>query len=103
MGQPVIQVRGLGKRYRIRSVERRAYSTLREDLVNGIKRFVRGDWGQSRTEQLCQRVMLLPTGTAMDTESISKICNTIRYIVQNANEINRVLVKKIDPVELSNK
>ena len=50
MGQPVVQVRDLGKRYRIRSLERQTYSTFREDLVNGIKRFVRGDFGQSRSE-----------------------------------------------------
>jgi dTDP-4-amino-4,6-dideoxygalactose transaminase len=55
------------------------------------------------TEQLCQRVMLLPTGTAIDIGSISKICDIIRYIVQNATQINKALVKKIDPVKLSNK
>ena len=38
MSQPVIQVRDLGKLYRIRSAERKPYSNLREDLVNGIKR-----------------------------------------------------------------
>jgi hypothetical protein len=38
----VIQVRDLGKLYRIRSTERQPYSNLREDLVNGIKRFVGG-------------------------------------------------------------
>ena len=37
MGQPVIQVRDLGKRYRIRSLDRSPCSNLREDLVNGIK------------------------------------------------------------------
>ena len=46
----MIQVRDLGKLYRIRSAERRPYSTFREDLVNGIKRFVRGDFGQSQSE-----------------------------------------------------
>ena len=38
MGQPVIQVRDLGKRYRIRSLDRSPCSNLREDLVNDIKR-----------------------------------------------------------------
>ena len=42
MSQPMIQVRDLGKLYRIRSTERQPYSNLREDLVNGIKRFVGG-------------------------------------------------------------
>jgi lipopolysaccharide transport system ATP-binding protein len=50
MSQPVIQVRDLGKLYRIRSTERSPYSTFREDMVNGIKRFVRGDFGQSQSE-----------------------------------------------------
>jgi len=48
MSQPVIQVRDLGKLYRIRSTERQPYRNFREDfedLVNGIKRFVRGDFG----------------------------------------------------------
>jgi dTDP-4-amino-4,6-dideoxygalactose transaminase len=48
------------------------------------------------TEQLTQRVMLLPTGTAMDIEGIVKICNILRFIIQNANNINRALVSK-DP------
>jgi dTDP-4-amino-4,6-dideoxygalactose transaminase len=47
------------------------------------------------TEQLTQRVMLLPTGTGMDGEAISKVCDIIRYIVQNANRINRALVKNL--------
>ena len=38
MAQPVIQVRDLGKRYRIRSPDRKPYSTFREDFVKGIKR-----------------------------------------------------------------
>ena len=46
------------------------------------------------TEQLTQRVMLLPTGTAMDIEGIVKICNILRFIIQNANNINRALVSK---------
>ncbi len=50
MAEPVIQVRDLGKLYRIRSAERKPYSTFREDMVNGIKRFVRGDFSQSQSE-----------------------------------------------------
>ena len=46
MAQPVIQVRDLGKLYRIRSAERKLYSAFCEDMVNGIRRFVRGDFGQ---------------------------------------------------------
>ncbi len=37
--------------------------------------------------------MLLPTGTAMHGEGISKICDIIRFIVQNAHNIDRALVK----------
>jgi hypothetical protein len=50
MSQPVIQVRDLGKLYRIRSTERKPYSTFREDMVNDIKRSVRGDSGQSQSK-----------------------------------------------------
>jgi lipopolysaccharide transport system ATP-binding protein len=50
MAQPVIQVRDLGKLYRIRSTERKPYSTFREDMVNDIKRSVRGDSGQSQSK-----------------------------------------------------
>ena len=50
MAQPVIQVRDLGKLYRIRSTEQSPYSTFREDMVNDIKRSVRGDSGQSQSK-----------------------------------------------------
>jgi dTDP-4-amino-4,6-dideoxygalactose transaminase len=47
------------------------------------------------TEQLTQRVMLLPTGTAMDIENILKISQLMRFIIQNANNLNRALNKTL--------
>ncbi|MFN5514212.1 MAG: ATP-binding cassette domain-containing protein, partial [Cyanobacteriota bacterium] len=51
MAEPVIQVRNLGKRYQIRSAERRPYGTFREDLVNSVRRFARGQFSSARTEE----------------------------------------------------
>lgn len=36
------------------------------------------------TEEVARRVMLLPTGTAVKTEQIQKICNLIRQAIQQA-------------------
>ena len=41
------------------------------------------------TEALAQRVMLLPTGTAVDPEQIEKICRIIALAVDNAPEVTR--------------
>ncbi|MEM7034904.1 MAG: aminotransferase class I/II-fold pyridoxal phosphate-dependent enzyme [Chloroflexota bacterium] len=40
------------------------------------------------TEQLSQRVMALPTGTAIDESSIRRICQIIRFIVDNGWDVN---------------
>lgn len=50
MTQPVIQVRDLSKCYQIRSTTPKPYHSLREDVVEGVKGFLRGQWGQSQTE-----------------------------------------------------
>lgn len=39
------------------------------------------------TEQLCQRVMLLPTGTAVDGQTITKICDIIKFIINSSEQI----------------
>lgn len=41
------------------------------------------------TEKLTQRVMLLPTGTAMTTQEIKRICQIIRFLMANSQEINQ--------------
>ena len=43
------------------------------------------------TEKLVQRVLVLPTGTAVSTEDISKLCSLIETVVQNAAEVRRRL------------
>jgi len=50
------------------------------------------------TEQLTQRVMLLPTGTAMEEKTISKVCDIIRYVIQNASHINQLVKKSSDEI-----
>lgn len=40
------------------------------------------------TEKLTQRVMLLPTGTAVSPDDISIICEIIRFAIANGEEIN---------------
>lgn len=50
MTQPVIQVRDLSKCYQIRSTAPKPYHSLREDLVDGFKGLLRGEWGQAQSE-----------------------------------------------------
>jgi dTDP-4-amino-4,6-dideoxygalactose transaminase len=44
------------------------------------------------TEKLVQRVMSLPTGTAVGPEEISKICQIIRFAVRHGQEIRERLL-----------
>ncbi len=48
--KPVISVKNLGKRYRISSVKKKAYHSLREDLFEGFKNLLNGNVRQSRSE-----------------------------------------------------
>lgn len=41
------------------------------------------------TEKLTKKVIQLPTGTSVNNLDIEKICNTIRFIMNNAEEISR--------------
>ncbi len=50
MNQPVIQVRDLSKSYQIRSTTKKPYHSLRDDLVDGFKSLVKGQWQQQETE-----------------------------------------------------
>jgi len=50
MTEPVIQVRDLSKCYQIRSTVPKPYHSLREDLVDGFKGLLRGQWGQTASE-----------------------------------------------------
>jgi dTDP-4-amino-4,6-dideoxygalactose transaminase len=43
------------------------------------------------TEKLTQRVMLLPTGTSINTEDIAKIVNIIRFSIANSGSIQKHL------------
>jgi len=43
------------------------------------------------TERLTQRVMLLPTGTAVGAEEISGICSIIRLALQHGNELQNMV------------
>jgi dTDP-4-amino-4,6-dideoxygalactose transaminase len=47
------------------------------------------------TEKLTQKVMSLPTGTAVTGEDISKICKIIQICVQESGEIKRLLQKQV--------
>ncbi|QLE51296.1 aminotransferase class I/II-fold pyridoxal phosphate-dependent enzyme [Nostoc sp. C057] len=44
------------------------------------------------TESLGKRVLVLPTGTAVGTEEINKICQIIRLVVQHSREVKERLV-----------
>ena len=45
----------------------------------------------SETERLTQRVLQLPTGTAVGEEDVGKICEVVRFACTNAPEIRRRL------------
>jgi dTDP-4-amino-4,6-dideoxygalactose transaminase len=45
------------------------------------------EWNLPETTKLAQRVMCLPTGTAVDADSIEKICKIIELTIQNAEKI----------------
>ena len=40
------------------------------------------------TEQVAGRVVALPTGTAVDSEQISALCEVLRFIIANGSEVN---------------
>jgi len=41
------------------------------------------------TEKIVERVLVLPTGTAVNKEQITRICDLIRYVIENGSEIKR--------------
>jgi dTDP-4-amino-4,6-dideoxygalactose transaminase len=43
------------------------------------------------TERLSQRVMILPTGTAVDAETIQRICGLILFAIANAEQLRKRL------------
>jgi lipopolysaccharide transport system ATP-binding protein len=49
--EPIISVRGLGKSYRIQTGERKPYRTLRDDIADFGKGLLKGQWGNSQTEE----------------------------------------------------
>ncbi len=48
--KPIISVRGLGKKYRIRSEEKKRYSTLRDDLAETVQKILQGKLWRRHTE-----------------------------------------------------
>lgn len=46
------------------------------------------------TEALSERVMSLPTGTAVEPHDIRTICEIIRYAIENAEELNARLAER---------
>jgi dTDP-4-amino-4,6-dideoxygalactose transaminase len=46
------------------------------------------------TENIAERVMVLPTGTSVDEQVIQKICKIMKYIVSNSDEVNRLITNK---------
>ena len=53
------------------------------------------------TEKLTQRVMALPTGMAVTTDDIQKICQIIRFVVENSLAVREFLLKKSTFIELN--
>ncbi len=45
------------------------------------------------TERLCQRVMLLPTGTSVSEEQVQMLCRLIEFVIENAMGVRRRLTQ----------
>ena len=43
------------------------------------------------TERAAKQVLCLPTGTAIGVDDVTKVCDVLKYIVHNADEIGRRL------------
>lgn len=41
------------------------------------------------TEKLIKRVLVLPTGTAVNTEDITKLCGIVKTVIRNGDEVRR--------------
>ncbi|MCB0273429.1 MAG: aminotransferase class I/II-fold pyridoxal phosphate-dependent enzyme [Calditrichaeota bacterium] len=52
------------------------------------------------TERAVERFMLLPTGTAMDSQSISRLCGLIRFIAENGSRIHVNLLHRTQEAQL---
>lgn len=48
------------------------------------------------TEKIANKVLLLPNGTAVESEMISKICQIIRFIIKNNREISDRLIYAVN-------
>jgi dTDP-4-amino-4,6-dideoxygalactose transaminase len=46
-----------------------------------------GGWMLPETERLCERVLVLPTGTAVSTKDVERICNVLKLAVQQRDDI----------------
>ncbi len=46
------------------------------------------------TEEICNRVIVLPTGTSMDEESIRSVCTILRDAIAQSSDIKRFLSKR---------
>jgi dTDP-4-amino-4,6-dideoxygalactose transaminase len=53
------------------------------------------------TEEVCERVLLLPTGTAIGLEDIRTVCNILKSALANSSEVRRTLKGRSSPVSLS--
>jgi len=45
------------------------------------------------TESLSERILVLPTGTSVQEDSISKICDLIRFLIRNSGSVRELLDK----------
>jgi dTDP-4-amino-4,6-dideoxygalactose transaminase len=43
------------------------------------------------TEKLTERIIILPTGTGVSSEEITKICDIIRLVIKNGKEVQELL------------
>ena len=52
------------------------------------------------TERLTSRVLSLPTGTAVDTDAIEKLCEMIDFVIANAPAVLQAMARAVHPKPL---
>ena len=55
----------------------------------------------TETERVASRVVILPTGTGVDEEAISAVCQILRLAVENGERLTRMSAKQIDSLVLA--
>ena len=57
--------------------------------------YANAPWSLPHTESAAERVLTLPTGEAVTSETISGVCEVIRMVLDNATEVRKLLEERV--------